>query len=87
MRRHLEDCRLCLNGVRIIDANHLGGGQGRGVMVFILNSTKENQYFILSHMFDPTGMIYCTFLLFVIFLGPIVTTAQVFFNYSGLLKR
>lgn len=47
--------RLCLNGVHIIDENHLGWGGG-GVMLRFLNSTKENQYFILSYMFDPSGI-------------------------------
>lgn len=52
MRRHLEACRLCLNGVRIIDENHGVGGQ------CFLHHTKENQYFILPYMFDPSGMIF-----------------------------
>lgn len=69
-------------------------------MVYFLNSTKENQYFILSYMFDPSGMIVFFFFVFFCqsqdaarfkssqcFFGRVQhhDSPRVFFNHPGQL--
>lgn len=50
-------------------------------MVCFLNSTKENQYFILSYMLEPSGMMFFLFPFFVpfFFLASVTIGQMIFF--------